>query len=280
MFRVVLATLLSATFLLPVANAKEVNISGSTSVSRIMDVLAEEFNATHDASYIAVQSIGSTAGITMVNKGVAEIGMSSRYLTEGEYSEQFTVLTIAYDGLGVVVNHANLIKDITRGQLFDVYKGNITNWKQLGGKDLTIAVVTRELSSGSRSSFESLLGLTRIVNNHQVSDISPTNLVVSSNSMVKTIVKHNPQAIGFISDGSVDNTVKELTFEGITATQTNIRDKKYQLSRPFIIFYKTEEISKDGEAFIQFLKSDRAKKLIQQIRLYTNERLTKTSLKI
>ncbi|WED29347.1 phosphate ABC transporter substrate-binding protein [Vibrio sp. DW001] len=264
MFRVVLATLLSATFLLPVANAKEVNISGSTSVSRIMDVLAEEFNATHDASYIAVQSIGSTAGITMVNKGVAEIGMSSRYLTEGEYSEQLTVLTIAYDGLGVVVNHANLIKDITREQLFDVYKGNITNWKQLGGKDLTIAVVTRELSSGSRSSFESLLGLTRIVNKHQVSDINPTNLVVSSNSMVKTIVKHNPQAIGFISDGSVDNTVKELTFEGITATQTNIRDKKYQLSRPFIIFYKTEEISKDGQTFIQFLKSDRAKKLIQQ----------------
>lgn len=264
MFRVVLATLLSATVLLPVANAKQVTISGSTSVSRIMEVIAEEFNSTHDSSYIAVQGIGSTAGITLVNKGVSEIGMSSRYLNEGEYSEQLTVLTIAYDGLGVVVNHANKIEDISRKQLFDIYKGNITNWKQLGGDDLSIAVVTRELSSGSRSSFESLLGLTRVINKHQVSDINPTNLVVSSNSMVKTIINHNPQAIGFISDGSVDNTVKELMFEGITASQENIRDKEYQLSRPFIIFYKTDAISKDGKEFIQFLKSERANELILQ----------------
>lgn len=264
MFRVVLTTLLSATFLLPVVNAKEVTITGSTSVSRIMEVLAEEFNTTHDSSYIAVQGIGSTAGVTMVSKDVAEIGMSSRYLTEGEYSEQLTTLTIAYDGLGIVVNHANPINDITRKQLFNIYKGNITNWKQLGGEDLAIAVVTREQSSGSRSSFESLLGLTRIVNQHQVSDINPTNLVVSSNSMVKTIVNHNEQAIGFISDGSVDNTVKELTFEGVEATQENIRNKNYQLSRPFIVFYKTDFISEEGKEFIKFLKSDRAKQLISQ----------------
>lgn len=264
MFRVVLATLLSATLFIPGVSAKEVNISGSTSVSRIMDVLAEEYNTSHDSSFIAVQGIGSTAGITMVDKGVAEIGMSSRYLTEAEYGEDLTVIPIAYDGLGVVVNHANPIEDISREQLYNVYKGKITNWKQLGGKDLKIAVVTREQSSGSRSSFESLLGLTRVVNDHLVSDINATNLVVNSNSMVKTIVNHNPQAIGFISDGSVDNTVKEIKFEGVTATQQNIQDQKYQLSRPFIVFYKTADITDDGKKFIAFLKSDRAKELILQ----------------
>jgi phosphate transport system substrate-binding protein len=264
MFRVVLTTLISATLLLPIVQAKEITVSGSTSVSRIMDVIAEEFNATHKSDFVAVQGIGSTAGITMVDKGVSEIGMSSRYLTEAEFSEELTTLTIAYDGLGVVVNHANPIEDISREQLFDVYKGKITNWKQLGGKDLSIAVVTRELSSGSRSSFESLLGLTRVLNSHQISDINPTNLVVSSNSMVKTIVNHNAQAIGFISDGSVDNTVKELTFEGVEATQTNIRNKKYELSRPFIVFYKTAGISEEGKKFIDFVKSERAKELILQ----------------
>lgn len=263
MFRVVLSILVSI-ILLPSAIAKEITITGSTSVSRIMEVIAEEYNSMPDTTYIAVQSVGSTAGVTMVNKGVAEIGMSSRYLTEAEYSGDLTTMTIAYDGLGVVVNHANEIEDITRQQLFDIYKGKINNWKQLGGKDLTIAVVTRELSSGSRSSFESLLGLTRILNQHQISDINPTNLVVSSNSMVKTIINHNPQAIGFISDGSVDNTVKELKFEGIIASQENIRDKKYQLSRPFIVFYKTEDISEEGKQFIKFLNSDRAKQLILQ----------------
>jgi len=264
MFRAVLATLLAAVILLPSANAQEVTVTGSTSVSRIMEVIAEEFNAMHDKSYVAVQGIGSTAGVTMVDKGVAEIGMSSRYLTEAEYSQGLTATTIAYDGLGVVVNHSNGIENITRKQLFDIYKGKITNWKQLGGKDLAIAVVTRELSSGSRSSFESLLGLTRMINQHQISDINPTNLVVSSNSMVKTIVNHNPQAIGFISDGSVDNTVKELEFEGIKASQENIRNKKYQLSRPFIVFYKADNISEDGKIFLTFLNSDRAKELILQ----------------
>ncbi|MDV7103570.1 phosphate ABC transporter substrate-binding protein [Vibrio sp. TH_r3] len=264
MYRVVLTTLLSASLLLPSAQAKEVNISGSTSVSRIMDVLAEEFNTTHDSSYIAVQGIGSTAGITMVDKGVAEIGMSSRYLTEAEYKQDLTTLTIAYDGLGVVVNHANPINDISRQQLFDIYKGTITNWKQIGGKDLDIAVVTREQSSGSRASFESLLGLTRIINNQLVSDINPTNLVVSSNSMVKTIVNHNPQAIGFISDGSVDNTIKEIMFEGVEANSSNIANKSYQLSRPFIVFYNSEKISQDGKKFIDFVQSKRAKELILQ----------------
>ena len=264
MFRVVLATLLFTTALIPGVGAKEVNVSGSTSVTRIMDVLAEEFNATHDSSYVAVQGIGSTAGVTMVKKGVAEIGMSSRYLTEAEYNQELTLLTIAYDGLAIVVNHANPIKNITREQLFNIYKGNITNWKQLGGQDRQIAVVTREQSSGSRSSFESLLGLTRIVNNRQVSDINPANLVVNSNSMVKSIVNHNPQAIGFVSDGSVDNSVKELSFEGINATPENIASQKYQLSRPFIVLYQNQKISKDGQEFVDFIQSDTAKLLILQ----------------
>ena len=87
MLRLSVATLLAMALSLPSAMAKEVNISGSTSVARVMDVLAEEYNKTHPDDYIAVQGIGSSAGITMVNKGVVEIGMSSRYLTESEKGE-------------------------------------------------------------------------------------------------------------------------------------------------------------------------------------------------
>lgn len=264
MFRVILAILFSSSILTSTALAKEITISGSTSVTRIMDILAEEFNSTHPSTYVAVQGIGSTAGITMVRKGVSEIGMTSRYLTEEENSEELTQLTIAYDGLTIVTNHTNPVNNITRDQLYRVYKGSINNWKQLGGEDRQIAVVTREQSSGSRTSFESLLGLTKIINNRQVSDINRTNLVVNSNSMVKSLVNHNSQAIGFVSDGSVDNTVKELMFEGITATPENISSQKYQLSRPFIVFYKAKNLTKNGKAFIQYIKSDRAKKLILQ----------------
>ncbi|PJC87485.1 phosphate ABC transporter substrate-binding protein [Vibrio sp. HA2012] len=264
MFRIALAALLSAAVLGPGVNAKEINVSGSTSVARLMDVLAEEFNNTHKDNYVAIQGIGSTAGITMVKKGISEIGMSSRYLTEGEKTEDLTLFPVAFDGLAIIVNHSNEVNNLSRQQLYDIYKGKITNWKDVGGADRQIAVVTREASSGSRYSFESLLGLTKVIGHHQVSDINQTNLVVNSNSMVKTIVNHNLHAIGFVSDGSVDASVKELTFEGIAATPENIAAKKYELARPFLLLYKEETLPKGGTEFIHFVGSERAKVLISQ----------------
>ncbi|WP_394125898.1 phosphate ABC transporter substrate-binding protein [Vibrio hepatarius] len=264
MVRVALATLLSTSLLVAPALAKEVNVSGSTSVARVMDVLAEHFNSTHSDTYVAVQGIGSTAGITLVKKGVADIGMSSRYLTDSEQDESLSVSPIAFDGLAVVVNQSNTVNNVTREQLFDIYKGKITNWKQLGGADQKIAVVTREASSGSRYSFESLMGLTKIVNGRLVSDINPDNLVVNSNSMVKTIVNHNKQAIGFISTGSVDHSIKAIQFEGVSPSSQTIGSGEYELSRPFLVLYSKEKIDQDSKEFLGFLKSKQAKTLIAE----------------
>ncbi len=261
MLRFTVATLLAIAVSLPTI-AKEINISGSTSVARVMDVLAEEYNKTHPDDYVAVQGIGSAAGITMVNKGVAEIGMSSRYLTESEKGEDLNVYPIAYDGLAVVVNRTNSVENLSQQQLFDIYKGKIKNWKEVGGADQPIAVVTREASSGSRYSFESLLGLTKIVNDRLVSDISPNNLVVNSNSMVKTIVNHNTRAIGFISVGSVDRSIKAIQLDGIDPTSTNISNHKYKLARPFLVLYKVDKISDAGKGFIAFLRSEQGQKAI------------------
>ncbi|MBR9874400.1 phosphate ABC transporter substrate-binding protein [Vibrio sp. J1-1] len=264
MLRFTVVTLLAMAIALPSAMAKEVNISGSTSVARIMDVLAEKYNKTHPDNYIAVQGIGSSAGITMVNKGVVKIGMSSRYLTESEKGEDLNVVPIAYDGLAIVVNRANSIENLSQQQLFDIYKGKVKNWKEVGGDDQPIAVVTREASSGSRFSFESLLGLTKIVNDRLVSDISPNNLVVNSNSMVKTIVNHNTRAIGFISVGSVDRSVKPILFEGVEPTSENIANHKYTLARPFLVLYKVDALDKAGKDFVAFLKSDQGQQAVAE----------------
>ncbi|KJY84537.1 phosphate ABC transporter substrate-binding protein [Vibrio galatheae] len=264
MVRVALAALLSTSLLAAPALAKEVNISGSTSVARVMDVLAEDYNRSHPDSYVAVQGVGSSAGITLVKKGVADIGMSSRYLTDHEQDESLTVKPIAFDGLAVVVNKSNPVASVTRDQLFDIYKGKITNWKQLGGNDQKIAVVTREASSGSRYSFESLMGLTKIINDRLVSDINPDNLVVNSNSMVKTIVNHNKQAIGFVSTGSVDSSIKAIQFEGVEASNKTIANGQYELSRPFLVLYHTEKVDQDSKSFIEYLNSARAKALIEE----------------
>ena len=261
-------SLLAFSLLLPLlpslVYAEEINVSGSTSVARIMDVLAEKYNQAHPEGYIAVQGVGSSAGITLVKKGISNIGMSSRYLTEIESDESLKVIPIALDGLAVIVNKLNPVTNVTRNQLYDVYKGRISNWKQLGGKDQKIAVVTREAASGSRYSFESLMGLTKIVNGRLVSDISSDNLVVNSNSMVKTLVSHNKQAIGFISTGSIDSSVKAVDFEGVKATNETIASGKYELSRPFLVLYQRDRASNGAKSFINFLTSLEAKSLIRE----------------
>ncbi len=262
MFRVALAALISFPLLSFSAAASEINISGSTSVARIMGMLAEQYNQTHPESYVAVQGIGSTAGITMLKKGVTELGMSSRYLTESEQDGSIVVETIAMDGLAVVVNKSNPIENLTREQLYDIYKGKVTNWKQLGGSDQEISAVTREASSGSQYSFETLLGLTKVVNNKLVSDVSPDNLVVNSNSMVKTLVNHNSHAIGFVSLGSVDSSVKAVKFEGVAPLNKFVEDGSYELARPFLVFYKVDKVDSQTKAFVQYLRGDEAKQLM------------------
>ncbi|WP_261818077.1 phosphate ABC transporter substrate-binding protein [Vibrio gallicus] len=260
MLKVALTALL--TVLCGVAHAAQINISGSTSVARIMDILAEDYNNQHSDTYIAVQGVGSTAGITLVKNGVSAMGMSSRYLTEQEYKDNLIVKQIAYDGLTVVVNHQNPIANLTREQLFKIYQGTITNWKDVGGQDRAIAVVTREVSSGTRYAFENQLGLTRVLNDRRVSTISPNNLVVSSNSMVKTLVSDNAQAIGFISMGSIDASIKPVQFNGIAPNSENLLSGKYTLARPFIVFYHQELTDKDALQFVKFVTSDKAKNLI------------------
>ncbi len=132
------------------------------------------------------------------------------------------------------------------------------------GDDQNIAVVTREASSGTRYSFESLLGLTKIVNERLVSDINPTNLVVNSNSMVKTIVNHNSHAIGFISTGSVDQSIKAVTLEGVEATSKNIADGSYKLARPFLLLHKKDGIDDEADDFIRFVTSPIGQILISE----------------
>ncbi len=267
MLRKALTLLLSTTLLIPVlsntsAMANELNISGSTSEARLMDVLAEDYNKMHPDTYVAVQGVGSTAGITLLKKGVIELAMTSRYLTEEEMEPDLVIQLLAYDGITVVVNLLNPVANITRDQLYSIYKGNITNWKELGGPDRKIAVVTREASSGTRFSFESLIGLTRVINDRLVSDINPNNLVVNSNGMVKTLVNHNPQAIGFISAGSADLSTKALNFEGVEANAKNVLNGSYELSRPFLVLHYSKDESKEIKQFIEYLKSDHARSLI------------------
>lgn len=263
MFRALLATLLSSVLFVSAVQAKQIVVSGSTSVTRVMDVLAEKYNQEHPEDYIAVQGVDSTAGIVLAEKGVADLGMSSRYLTEAEANDKVAIVTIAQDGLAVATNIQNPVQSLTRDQLAKIYLGEIKNWKEVGGSDQVIAVVTREASSGSRYSFETQLGLTKVVNGQSVSNINAKSLVVNSNGMMKTLINNNPQAIGFVSMGSIDKSIKAIELDGIKPTPDNIASGKYKLTRPFLIIYKKDHLEARAEKFLDYVLSKEGQQLIE-----------------
>lgn len=244
--------------------AKEtVTIVGSTSVSHIMDVLADTYSSTHKDTTIEVQGIGSTAGITAVKQGAAEIGMSSRVISRAELDDNYKAVTIAHDGIALVVNKANPVTNLTREQLIGIYQGKITNWKSINGKDLDMAVVSRENASGSRFSFEHFMGLTQQVSGFTVSNISPRVLVVSTNGMVKSLVSRNKHAIGYVSLGSIDDSVKALSYDNILPTTDNIESGEYKIARPFLLMFKQKDLANDAEQFIKFILSNQAQNIIK-----------------
>nr|WP_255458667.1 phosphate ABC transporter substrate-binding protein [Aliivibrio sp. SR45-2] len=176
-------------------------IAGSTSVSTLLEPFIEQYNQT-SSHEIDLQSIGSSAGINMLVNNTVDLAISSRQLSSTEKSTLSSKI-IAYDAIAIVVHPDNPITTLSADNIWKIYHGDITNWKELGGEDKKIAVITREIASGSRFSFENHLGLTQEVNSFTVSDISDHVIVVNSTSMVKSIVSRNPHAIGYVSAGSI-----------------------------------------------------------------------------
>ena len=206
-------------------NSDSVIVAGSTSVQPFAEVLAEQYMTLHPGIEIDVQGGGSAAGILATKSGTTDIGMSSRTLVGGETS--LWSVEIAEDGLAIVINPDNSINNLTLEQIRDIYSGKTKNWSVLGGIKSEIHVFTREDGSGTRSSFENLvMGKTEIM---------AGAMVENSNGAIRQLVADDPAAIGFISLGLVDKTVKALELNGVTATREHVIDGSYGLSRPFFI---------------------------------------------
>jgi phosphate transport system substrate-binding protein len=226
-------------------------VAGSTSVQPYAEVLAEEFMVLNPDSEIDIQGGGSSAGITAAQTHSAEIGMSSRALKDGEKSLSY--VEIARDGLVLIVNPMNPIQNLTLDQICDIYTAQITNWSQLGGVESKINLIAREEGSGTRSAF------TELVMGEE--EITPKAIVQDSNGAVRQLVSDDPNAIGFISLGLVNDKVKALHLDGTKATRENIINGSYSLSRPFL-FVTNGEPTGLTKKFIDFTLSLEGQKLL------------------
>lgn len=235
---------------------KTVTVSGSTSVGPVMEVIAEEFKAKNGVS-VEVQQLGSSAGIKNAMEGTSEIGMASRDLKDEEKSSGLKETEIALDGISIVVNKSNEVKNLTLDQIKGIYTGKITNWKEVGGKDAPIVVLSREDGSGTRDGFQEKVGFEseELVKEAQISDGSGN---------IKSTVEGNENAIGYISFGYVDEAINALAVDDIELTPENVKSGKYPIARPFILVNMEDKISENGTKLIDFILSDEGQKIMEE----------------
>jgi len=243
-------------------------VAGSTSVAPFAEMLAEAYFHLYPEYEVDIQGGGSSAGVAAALSHTAEIGMSSRYMKESELDslkdtgEEWYIIEIAKDGLAIIVHEDNPVKDLTLEQLRAIYSAEVTNWKDLGGNDAKIHVITREEGSGTRSAFEELV--------MGESYITPKAIVQDSNGSVRLLVSDNKNSIGFISLGLVEGEhgqkpVKALHLEGIEAKVENVRNHSYKLYRPFLFITVVQE-GKEPEGltkkFIDFTLSTEGQQIL------------------
>lgn len=229
-------------------NQNALKIAGSTSVFPLITEISEEFKKEYPEYKVEVQAGGSNVGIQSVLTGAVSIGMSSRDLTEEEKGQGLKDHTIAYDCIAVIVHPSNNVDNLTLKQVRDIFSGKIKDWKEVGGKPGKIIVVNRDEASGTREAFKKLvLGEEEFVD---------TAIVQPGTGQVKSFVSTTPEAIGYISLGMVDSSVKALKIEGVEPSIKTIKDGSYRIVRKLYLITKGEP---EGLAkkFIDYVLSDK-----------------------
>jgi phosphate transport system substrate-binding protein len=251
-----------------------INCVGSTSVQPFAEMLSQEFDRLHPDTPVDVQGGGSTAGLQAVAENIAEIGMCSRSLKEDE-ADKFTGIPIAMDGLAVVVHKSNPINGLNLTQIRDIFRGQITNWQQVGGNDFPIRMITREEGSGTREAFFKLVmeakdkpaatvqgaSPTPVGGQHVPVRISRKAMTQESNGAVKELVKHDRGAIGYMSLGLVKGELKILAVDGVYPSLEEVADKRYPLVRPFLYVVRGKPSAGAG-AFIDYTLSPEGQRLL------------------
>jgi phosphate transport system substrate-binding protein len=242
-----------------------ISIVGSTSVAPLAEKLAEEFKSLNPKVKVEIQAVGSTAGVKAAKDKTGQIGMASRNLKTEEEEWNLTKHIIAYDGIAVVVNPSNDISELSKEQVKKIFKGEITNWNEIGGKDEAILVVSRESGSGTRGAFEDIVSLKEKVEINgemkKVSQVREDALIADGNGVVMANVASKNNAVGYVSLSYVDDTVKSLKIDGEDATVENIQKDKYKISRPFLMLTNGEmdDVTKE---YIDFVFSDKGQEIV------------------
>ncbi|MEN8905815.1 MAG: phosphate ABC transporter substrate-binding protein [Clostridiales bacterium] len=233
----------------------DIVVMGSTSVQPLAEELAEGFKEKEKDINVDIQGVGSSAGITAANDETANIGTSSRDLKDEEKEWGLTEHKIAIDGIAVVLHPDNKVEDLSQEDITKIFKGEITNWKDVGGDDKEITVVSREEGSGTRGAFEEIMDLVEKDGDKERSLVKEEAQIAGSNGEVKTNVSGKEDSIGYLSLGIVDEKIKAVKVDGVEATVEEVKAGNYKIQRPFLMLTKGDgdELVK---AFLDYILGD------------------------
>ncbi len=227
---------------------------GSTSMEKVIGALSESFMANNADTTVTYNPTGSGSGITAVQEGTCDIGLSSRALKDEEKAAGLKETVLAYDGIAIIVHPDNPVSDLSLEQIAKLYTGEITNWKDVGGNDAQVVLIGREAASGTRDGFESITGTKEKCLYRQ--ELTSTGDVI-------TAVSQNPDAIGYASLASIKDSVKALNVDGVTPGEDTVKDGSYKVQRPFVLVtVEGKALTPVAQAFFDYAVSSDAAAII------------------
>lgn len=231
-----------------------VSTDGSTSMEKVINSLGESFMAMNKDVKFTYNPTGSGSGIQAVSEGRCDIGLSSRALKDDEKASGLVETVVALDGIAIVVNPENPVSDLDIDTIAKIYTGEITNWKDVGGKDAQVVLIGREAASGTRDGFESITG---------TKDKCQYRQELTSTGDVITAVSQNPDAIGYASLASIKDSVKALNVDGVTPSEATVKDGSYKVQRPFVLVtVEDKALSPAAQSFFDYATSPAAADII------------------
>jgi len=241
--------------------ADSIVIKGSTTVLPIAQAVLEAYMKANQGVQISLSGGGSGEGIKALIDQSTDIADSSREIKKEEIelaeSKGVKPVThvIAYDAIMPVVNPKNNVQGLSIDQLSQIYQGKITNWKEVGGADLKIVVISRDSSSGTFDSWDNFV--------MKKARVAPTAQMLASNGAVVTAVSKNKYAIGYLGMGYMNSSVKGLKVNGVMASAQTALSRQYPMSRE-LYMYTNGQPKGEVAKFIAFIKSPKGQDIVKK----------------
>lgn len=257
---IILSLILIATSPLIAAKKNQLTLTGSTTVLPIAQAAAEAFMDKYDVN-VSVRGGGSGVGVAALMNKTVDIANSSRPMKAKEITiakssgVNPTAYAIANDGITIVVNNKNTVNNITIKDLKGIYTGKITNWNQLGGPNMPIAVISRDVSSGTFEVFnEKVLAGSKVID---------SAMMLASNNAVASTVGDTPGAIGYIGLGYVTEKTKIVNVENCIPSIQTIKSGEYKLSRK-LYMYTNGPAKGNAAGYLNFIFSAEGQKIVEE----------------